>query len=237
MRVRANGISNLAARFRALALLPAAGLVLLCPCASWARSQSTAKPAASAKATPVSKAAPQSKQVAAMKAPAKGLNTGITVHGWWKIDVRNPDGKLVTHREFENQLITGGSGDALLARVLGREVIAGQQAQIEDWLILLNDSATNQRLGLLGESAADCTQYNSSFQCISSSLSVQVVGSNSTSVALTDNFTVPSGAPPGIDNVQTINLDGNLAFTEASIPSVPITVGQLVTVSVTFSFQ
>src|SRR6267378_4379919 len=34
-----------------------------------------------------------------------GQKEGITVHGHWTIDVRNPDGTLVTHREFENAYI------------------------------------------------------------------------------------------------------------------------------------
>ena len=37
-----------------------------------------------------------------------GRNEGIKVHGHWTIEVRNPDGKVVTHREFENALAQGG---------------------------------------------------------------------------------------------------------------------------------
>jgi hypothetical protein len=35
---------------------------------------------------------------------------GIKVHGHWAIDIRNPDGALVSHHEFENSLITGFNG-------------------------------------------------------------------------------------------------------------------------------
>lgn len=103
MKARAYGKLNCAARFRALALSAAAALVLLCPGASWARSHTEVKSGQSAKAA----AAP--KQSPTAKPPTKGLNTGITVHGWWKIDVRNPDGKLVRHVEFENSLDPGYS--------------------------------------------------------------------------------------------------------------------------------
>lgn len=41
--------------------------------------------------------------------PRKGPNEGITVHGWWTIEVRNPEGKVVTHREFENALSVQGA--------------------------------------------------------------------------------------------------------------------------------
>src|SRR5713226_6208411 len=38
-----------------------------------------------------------------------GQKEGIKVHGHWTIDVRNPDGTLVTHREFENSLAASGT--------------------------------------------------------------------------------------------------------------------------------
>lgn len=47
---------------------------------------------------------------------SKGIASGIKVHGHWTIDVRNPDGKLVRHEAFENQLVSGG--DALIANLL-----------------------------------------------------------------------------------------------------------------------
>ncbi len=46
---------------------------------------------------------PSSADAAARTAP-KGVNQGILVSGYWKIDVRNPDGSLVKHVEFENAL-------------------------------------------------------------------------------------------------------------------------------------
>jgi len=48
-----------------------------------------------------------------------GQHEGIKVHGHWTIEVRNPDGKLVTHREFENSL-AGGQGSFALSTVLAR---------------------------------------------------------------------------------------------------------------------
>jgi len=46
---------------------------------------------------------------APVHAPAnKGaLGSGIKVNGYWRIDIRNPDGSLAAHREFENSLVTG----------------------------------------------------------------------------------------------------------------------------------
>src|SRR6476660_2101480 len=38
-----------------------------------------------------------------------GPKEGIKVHGHWTIDVRNADGTLATHREFENALQISGA--------------------------------------------------------------------------------------------------------------------------------
>jgi hypothetical protein len=45
----------------------------------------------------------------------KGQPEGITVHGHWTIDVRNPDGSTVRHVEFENSLDPGFSVPAATA--------------------------------------------------------------------------------------------------------------------------
>ena len=60
--------------------------------------------------------------------PAKATRHGIRIHGHWVIDVRNPDGKLVEHRDFENSLVKSGSllsGDQLLAGLLSGNFTAG----------------------------------------------------------------------------------------------------------------
>ena len=61
--------------------------------------------------------------------PGDPEGEGVEVHGHWVIDVRNPNGKLVEHREFENSLVTrpGGllSGDQLLAGLLSGNLTAG----------------------------------------------------------------------------------------------------------------
>lgn len=70
------------------------------------------------------------------QAPANGTGgpkEGITVHGRWTIDVRQPDGTLVTHREFENALTAQGA--ALIADVLSRTRVPGL------WQMFLGDDA------------------------------------------------------------------------------------------------
>jgi|GEM_PF-726155 len=60
---------------------------------------------------------------------------GIKVHGHWTIDVRDPDGKLVTHREFENGLTLQGKGG--LVKLLGRQITNGA------WHVGLANSSGN----------------------------------------------------------------------------------------------
>ena len=52
-----------------------------------------------------------------------GNHEGIKVHGHWTIEVRNPDGSVVTHQEFENALQS--TGGQLLAALLARQGTVG----------------------------------------------------------------------------------------------------------------
>ena len=73
----------------------------------------------------------QSPSKATPPSPAGGPKEGIKVHGHWTIDIRNPDGKLVSHHEFENAL--NGSGAFTLGQLLQRTSKAGE------WRISLGD--------------------------------------------------------------------------------------------------
>jgi hypothetical protein len=86
-----------------------------------ARTVAKAEPAL-ASATPVSNAAAlmpaagvaaPGRANAAAKPGSGGMREGIKVHGHWTIEVRKPNGKLISHTEFENSLIPGGGGAVL----------------------------------------------------------------------------------------------------------------------------
>jgi hypothetical protein len=53
-----------------------------------------------------------------------GKRESIKVHGHWTIEVRNPDGAMVRHVEFENSLTLGGA-TSLATLLLGTEVQGG----------------------------------------------------------------------------------------------------------------
>jgi hypothetical protein len=121
-------IERISQRSLVLAALLAAGFI----CASVGHAQSSATPppgpaatpAAAGNATPtpvpavntvpVTQAAtpkPAAAPVNALASPAaqsssKGSHEGIAAHGHWTIEVRNPDGKVAKHLEFENTLCT-----------------------------------------------------------------------------------------------------------------------------------
>ena len=71
----------------------------------------------------------------AAKSSSHGPHEGINVHGYWTIEVRNPDGKVAKHMEFENQLCTSFGdgnganpvgGDSILSSLLAGTASAGQ---------------------------------------------------------------------------------------------------------------
>jgi hypothetical protein len=49
---------------------------------------------------------------------------GVVVHGYWTVDVLNPDGTLAEHREFENAFQAGGS--EVLTNILVHKASAGR---------------------------------------------------------------------------------------------------------------
>lgn len=76
------------------------------------------------------------------KASRDGSHEAIKVHGHWTIEVRNPDGTLVTHREFENSF-TQSTGAPLLASLLnlvGQTSVPGS-VQLVFWAVELGGSA------------------------------------------------------------------------------------------------
>jgi hypothetical protein len=88
---------------------------------------STAKPAAAAVLLPTPPVAKQ---------PAKGSHEGIKVHGHWTIEVKNPDGSLVSRREFENAIDPYEGSDLLTG------VLSGDYVPQGFYIILANPSGT-----------------------------------------------------------------------------------------------
>src|SRR5258707_12036610 len=84
--------------------------------------QSSAATPARAKADELQRE-PSKTAVAEEKSLSNGSHEGIKVHGHWTIEVLNPDGTLVTHREFENSLHP--LAPPFLSNLLSRQISPG----------------------------------------------------------------------------------------------------------------
>jgi hypothetical protein len=109
-------------RFLAAALVASLGLVLSQTASGQSAASVATPPGISATGTPATsggsvstpaahdQAARSSIATAKMensKGASGAINQGIKMHGHWVIDVKNPDGTIVQHRDFENSLEAG----------------------------------------------------------------------------------------------------------------------------------
>jgi hypothetical protein len=171
---------------------------------------------------------------------------GIQVHGHWVIEVRDPDGTLVTHREFENSLTRSG-GDFLVT-LLARSWSLGP------WLISLQNA--NQNLVMITDATGTLPLpiCGFSWPCVTNLvISATPSGAQPSGwFTLAGTATAPSSA--SINHVSTGNVPcpGNgapgtgcgsgavawnlLTGTDLS-PAISVTSGQNIAVTVTISFS
>lgn len=199
--------------------------------------------------------------IAALRAQAPGgPREGIVVHGHWTIDVREPDGRLVSHREFENALVA--SGASMLGDILARRRTEGA------WTVFVNASrAGSASYPCLAEDGrpsgcvtieqgwyADRPQPNifpnltvggpglvlSGTATANRGGSIDTVGAS--------NYTCPSTMLPAACaqyvsySVSVVNQTANetttiSGFSSAEIMPIAVAAGQLIQVTVTFTFS
>jgi len=183
-----------------------------------------------------------------------GPNEGIKVHGHWTIEVRNPDGTVVTHREFENSLLPL-QGALLLALALGRQNTVG------GWSLLLT-VASNQALAPCTTTAGGtaCQIFESGAGVVNgpgnNNIFDNLLVSSGAGGALVLSGTAMAGQTGVIDTVfsrndvcaPTVSLGAcapapgtnattTYGFTEANVnPAVNVSNGQTVAVTVKFTF-
>ncbi len=200
-----------------------------------------------AKSVPAARLAAAKKPVGIASA-ANGLNTGITVHGHWVINILTPEGKLVSHHEFENTLTTldaFNGGDVLALLLSGNgSVDAG------GWSVLLG-SQGNRVFG--GGGSACCVQMTTSLPPGTSPGGPPFNALGSPGLTLSGQATASTGASPGTVTAVSTELllcAGSVApsacsasasqgftFTSAGIPTVTVSNLQIIQVTVTFSFS
>jgi hypothetical protein len=178
------------------------------------------------------------------KPSGDGSHEGIKVHGHWTIEVRNPDGSVVTHREFENSLFPGPALAAILAR----------QNSIGLWSIVLFTSTgvcNSNGTCFIYESFAPTALGPASFNLTTSvsgntfvlTGTVNATGSGTITEVETSGTGCPATLPASTPCVQgSSNLGfgptGGFIFTQASLnPGTPVSSGQTIAVTVNISFS
>jgi hypothetical protein len=163
--------------------------------------------------------------------PSGGPSEGIKVHGHWTIDVRNPDGTLASHNDFENSLLP--TGGAALSSSLARTGVIGS------WKVTLLTTSAGV-LGALSETSSNLT------------VGAPTSGPNSGNLVLNGSFTDVQGGivamvsslfdscSPGVLPASCIDANAvtETVFTSKTL-STPVTIvtGQLVQVTVVISFS
>ena len=184
--------------------------------------------------------------VAEEKSSGDGKHEGIKVHGHWTIEVRNPDGSVVTHREFENSLFPSPA----LASILARHNSVGF------WTVALFPSTlcnnTNGAGCSIGEPGQTLLAWNSSNLSVTVSGNSLVlsgtllaVGGGTITTVQTDSWgclpTVAPSAPCQTgDNSTNLGFGpgGGFIFTSANPnPGIAVSAGQTVAVTVNISFS
>jgi hypothetical protein len=168
---------------------------------------------------------------------ADGSRQGIYVRGAWILEVRDPDGSLVTRREFQNALTDAGR--QLIAQYLARVTTPGS------WAIAF---------------AGAPHPCPSPFACVITEPRVPGAASPNLSKNLTvasnplrlsGNFTAPQagsitsvGTYQGLcnssttpANCTTVGLNPSNQITGTTISPVSVTAGQQVALTVTISFE
>jgi hypothetical protein len=188
-----------------------------------------------------------------------GQQEGIKVHGHWTIEVRNPDGALVSHHEFENSLQGGpGGGAILLSSVLSRQNTVGSwviflSASFDGDSIIIDEAGTNSASQHASMCAVNLTtsscsanltvtaSADGSFTLAGSAVVPQTtftaVSAVRTAASVCLSNTSPLACPPmfgsngyGVTNRNLDGLNGDPA-------PVPVTPGQTVAVTVKISFS
>jgi hypothetical protein len=161
----------------------------------------------------------------------RGPGEGIKVHGHWTIDVKNPDGSLASHHEFENALLSGG-GSALSS------ILTHSTTQLLGWGIVLSQTSTTQDSLSVAEPAV--APYFAS--AVASGNLTVAASTTQPALVLQGSVQAPAGfsivvvqtamvmlGPPGV----SISL-----FTgKAQTPPITVQPGQIIQVNVVLSFS
>lgn len=162
---------------------------------------------------------------------------GIKVHGHWTIDVRNADGSLAAHYEFENALANHLGASTFLNGVLSRAKRVGR------WQVSLPDQNGQPLIWIVEPGTPG---FAAEAQTLA--VSTPTTGPNAGKLVLSGHSTAPRAAQ--IDFVQSQTDDcpapgdpaacisSAFAFSQKNLASpIPVAAGQIVQLTVVFSFS
>jgi hypothetical protein len=175
----------------------------------------------------------------------------VVVHGHWTIEVLDPDGALVSRREFDNALLTNGS--PILASILARRYRVGQ------WSVNLSGPPGEGPCEPGPSGLSTCfflepgILENSASDFYTLTVSSPQAGPNAGRVVLTAHGIATSAAANSrITSVTTNQFTCRVEypmqclftegaargeFTGTSIPPISVVTGQIIQVTVVLSFQ
>jgi hypothetical protein len=151
-----------------------------------------------------------------------GSSEGIKVHGHWTIEVRNPDGSLASHSEFENSLVQD-RGDEVLAGVLSNRFTVGS------WTLWLSDGSLEGRGPCAGQ-----------YACVASGLGMQLIGTGALQLSAT--FTATDDSVIRKVLTEAVPSDGRfpVPFTARELgltEEKQVVAGQIIQITVVYSFS
>lgn len=218
--MKMNGKQALLVQLARRGLLLTALFSMVLGLANISRAQSSATPA-SPEAIPARSLTKDVRGASSTSAPItevgdgqKAKADGIKVHGHWKIDVRDPDGKLVSQTEFENALTTNdpnaASGDFALAALL---------SSVNTFVLVLANGLNNTNVTSGGSYSTVLNALTPAGQPIPTSLSVTApyfaIGVDTAPVLTTNKLvnTLANGPFNGsgglISTTQSLSANGN----------------------------
>jgi hypothetical protein len=175
----------------------------------------------------------------------RGTRQGIKVHGHWTIDIKNPDGSLVSHHVFENSL---ASGAVSLPQILARTLVPGA------WTVVLQPGTSglrkpcpHHRLGScrIGESGEQFNTLTVDVPASGPSAGKLVLSGHATAEAEGDVFEVytelglcPATTLPAVCATSAKGGTESPRFTWHSLPTPIVALAnQIIQVTVVISFS
>ena len=168
----------------------------------------------------------------------KARGDGIKVHGQWTIDVRNADGTLASHNEFENACWECGNA---LSLMMTRQLTPWQ------WGVLLTSYTVASTTGGPCRNPNTLTPFYCSVQEGTSGnnngqtfLTLTVSSTADGRTHLAGNFTASFDGSINLVHSTVVPIDGSQAwrFSERFLPTpIQVAAGQRVYVTVSFSFS